>query len=92
MLMKLLGGIDIISGIILLLSLLISIPSIFLWFFGIALMVKSLLGLLKDFASWIDFLSGLTILLLIAFPVPRFILIAMAFLLLQKSLFSFIGE
>jgi len=92
MLVKILGGIDIISGLILLLAILFTFPKGFLLFVGIILIIKSSIGLLKDFASWIDIISGMMLIILTAIDIPKFILLAMGVLLIQKALFSFLGE
>ena len=90
MLVKILGGIDILSGLILVLSLLTEIPSKIMIIFGIILLGKSLMGLLKDFGSWIDFLTGIILILCIFVQIPLFIKIIFAFLIIQKGIFSFL--
>ena len=92
MLMKILGSIDILGGAVLLLSAILDFSSGIYIFFGIILLAKSSLGMLKDFASWVDFLSGIAFLFLMATEIPKYILVAMAVLLLQKGFFSFLGE
>lgn len=91
MLVKILGGIDIFSGLI----LIFSGAGVFagqkiLIFFGFLLLIKSLVGFLKDFASWIDLISGLVLISLLIFPWPGFILIILGILVAQKGLFSFV--
>ena len=90
MLVKLLGGIDVLSGLILILSALTEIPLSFLIFFGIALLAKSAMGLLKDFASWIDFLTGIVLLLCALTQIPLFIKIIFGILIVQKGVASFL--
>ncbi|MAG10942.1 hypothetical protein CMI44_01365 [Candidatus Pacearchaeota archaeon] len=93
MLVKILGVIDAIVSIIFLLAILgFSLsPSIYI-IFGVILLAKSSLGMLKDFASWIDFLGGIFLLLLITINIPKFMLIAMGIMIIQKAFFSFISE
>ena len=90
MLMKAFAIIDLIAGLILIFGMGIDFPIKFLLFFGMLLLTKSSLGLLKDFGSWIDFLSGLTFLLLIITSLPGFIGIIFGILLIQKGAFSFL--
>ncbi len=90
MLVKILGGLDILAAALLLLGMGVQPNTKILLFFGIIIMVKSGFGMLKDFASWIDFLSGAVILLMIFIHIPWIISIILAILLLQKGLFSFI--
>ena len=88
MLVKILGGIDLIAGIMLLFSGL-GFPTQVLLFFGIVLIIKSSFGMLKDFASWVDFLGGVTFLLLMIINIPFFIGLIVGILLIQKGGFSF---
>jgi len=59
-------------------------------FLGIILLIKSLIGLLKDFASWVDFLAGTTFILLIFFSIPWIICLILGGLLVYKGIFSFL--
>jgi hypothetical protein len=88
MLVKVLGAIDIIIGIIFIFAANIELNSSILIFLGLVLLAKSSLGMLKDFASWIDFLSGIFLLLMVVISVPAFILFILGLLLLQKGFFS----
>lgn len=90
MLVKILGVIDFLAGLILLFGTGIKIPNMLLLIFGIALLVKSFFGMLKDFASWIDFSCGLVLILSSFFVLPLFISIIFAVLILQKAIFSFL--
>ena len=90
MLMKIFGAIDFISGLILIFGAGTKFPTGFLITFGIILLVKSLLGLLKDFGSWIDFLVGISFIILIFFEIPSIIGIILGILILQKGIFSFL--
>lgn len=91
MLIQILGAVDVIAGLMLMFSF-ASIPSQVFYFFGVLLIAKSLLGMLRDFASWVDALSGAVLLLSIIVSIPKFIGILFGILLLQKALFSFVGE
>jgi len=90
MLIKVLGIIDIIAGLILIFEKNIN-PSIYvLMILGLILISKSFLGLPKDFASWIDLSSGLIFLLLIIISIPWIISLIFGLLILQKGIFSFL--
>ena len=89
MLLKIFGGIDLISGLIL---ILLGTGTIFsktiLIFLGVLLLLKSSFGLLKDFASWIDFIGGLIFLISNMFKVPGLIAIIVGLFVVQKGIFS----
>ncbi len=90
MLVQTLGIIDIIAGAILILNWSGHLPQKVILFIGMVLILKSLIGFFKDFASWIDFLSGLTFLILALINVPPFITIILGILIIQKGVVSFI--
>jgi hypothetical protein len=90
MLVKILGAIDVLSGLILILTILTEIPISLLIFFGVALLIKSLIGMLKDFGSWIDFLTGIVLVLCIFVQIPVFIKIIFGILIVQKGIASFL--
>ena len=90
MLVKALGTIDVIAGLILIFGTGINFPIQILVIFGIVLLAKSSLGLFKDFASWVDFLAGLTFLLSAIISVPVIISVIIGLLILQKGVFSFL--
>jgi len=90
MLIKFLGAIDFISGLILIFGAGIKLPSILLIIFGIILLIKASMGMLKDFASWIDFIAGLIFIASIFFVVPSIICLISGILMLQKGIFSFL--
>jgi cell shape-determining protein MreD len=90
MLVKILGAIDFIGGLILIFISGFILPIQVLIFLGIIFFVKSGMGFLKNFASWIDFLSGIIFILLIFFPVYWIICIIIGILLIQKGIFSFL--
>ena len=90
MLVKIFGGIDAFSGLILILTILTEIPSFILIFFGLALLIKSFIGLLKDFGSWIDFLTGIILILCLFVQIPLFLKIIFAILIGQKGISSFL--
>ena len=89
MLVKILGGIDVLLGIFLVFLNNFNFSKTALIIFGIVLLLKSSLGLLKNFASWIDFLAGIVFLLSILVSIPGFICVILGLLLLQKGGFSF---
>jgi len=90
MLVKILGAIDFIGGLLLLFISGFSLPFQIFVFFGAVFLIKSLLGFLKDFASWVDLISGVIFILLIFFTIPWFICLIFAILLIQKGIFSFL--
>lgn len=90
MLIKILGAIDFIAGLILIFGAGAKLPYLILMPFGVILLLKSTFGLLKDFASWIDFLCGINFILLILLPIPKVISIILGILLVQKGIFSFL--
>ena len=90
MLLKILGGFDLISGAILIFGSSFDWPWKFLWVIGILLILKACFGMLKDFASWIDLLSGVVFLALIIISIPKFIAIILGVLLIQKAIMSFL--
>jgi len=91
MLLKILGSIDLISGLILiLLGTGTVFPKTVLIFFGMLLLLKSSFGLLKDFASWIDFIGGWVFLLSILINLPIIIIIIVGLFVAQKGIFSFL--
>ncbi len=91
MLVKILGGIDLLAGLILILSALTKMPYSILMIFGVVLLAKSLMGFLKDFASWIDFLTGVVLILTAFVSIPLFLKIIFSILIIQKGISSFLG-
>jgi hypothetical protein len=91
MILKILGAIDLISGLILiLLGSGTAFPGKVLMFLGMLLLLKSSFGMLKDFASWIDFIGGLIFLVSNIFEVPGIITIIVGLFVAQKGIFSFL--
>ena len=89
--LKVLGAIDFVAGLILIfMGSGVSSPHAVLIFFAVVLLLKSLLGMLRDFASWIDFLSGAFFWLSVLITIPGIILIVLGILECQKGIFSFI--
>ena len=90
MLVKVLGIIDFVGGLILLFSRGIEMPVPVLVAAALVFLIKAGIGLLKDFASWIDLIAGITFVLLIFFPLPLVICIIAGILLIQKGVVSFL--
>jgi len=90
MLIKALGVIDFIGGIFLLFVSGTKFPYLILLVFGIILLIKSGIGLLRDFASWIDLIAGIVFILLIFFPVYWVFCLIAGILLIQKGIVSFL--
>ena len=90
MLVKALGLVDFIGGLILIFGTNFKIPSLILIILGIVFLIKSGIGLLKDFASWIDLLCGTIFILLIFLSVSWIIGLITGILLIQKGVASFL--
>tara|TARA_B100001964_G_C14237342_1_gene603137 strand:- start:1951 stop:2325 length:375 start_codon:yes stop_codon:yes gene_type:complete len=88
MLLKVLGIFDIVAGLILILDKSLVFSDQILITFGIILLAKSSLGLLKNLASWIDFLAGVILLLSIIINIPIAINFILGVLIIQKGIFS----
>ncbi len=90
MLIKILGVIDFIAGLLLIFGTNLKVPFPILIIFGIFLLVKAGIGLLKDFASWIDLIGGMVFILLIILPVYWIICLIAGILLIQKGIAGFL--
>ena len=91
MLLKILGAIDLIFGLVLiLLGIGIVFPKAILIVGGIILLIKSSFGFLKDFASWIDFAGGIIFILLMFIEIPEIIVIIVGLFVAQKGVSSFL--
>jgi hypothetical protein len=90
MLVRVLGIIDFIIGLILIFGNNAELPYLMLLIIAIILFVKSGIGLLRDFASWIDLIAGIIFILRIFFPVSGIICIISGILLIQKGIISFL--
>lgn len=90
--LKILGGIDVISALLLILmSVGIKMPVFILVVFAVIMILKSGLGLFKDIASWIDIFSALLFIISIFVPVFKILLVISAVLLFQKGILSFLS-
>lgn len=90
--LKVLGGIDVISALLLILmSVGIKMPAFILIVFAIMLILKSGLGLFKDLASWFDIFAALLFIISIFVPVFKVLLVISAILLFQKGILSFLS-
>ena len=90
MLVKLLGGLDFLSGLLLIFGTETKFPNIAFIILGLLFLMKASLGLLKNFASWIDFSGGIIFIALTFFIVPQVICVIAGILILQKGIFSFL--
>ncbi|MBU3907380.1 MAG: hypothetical protein KKA64_03980 [Nanoarchaeota archaeon] len=91
MLLKALGTIDLLSGLILiLLGAGVNIPNNFLITGGAILFVKSGLGFWQDIGSLIDVVGGLVLLLSAWITFPGMISIIAGLIIAQKGIFSFL--
>ena len=91
MLIKILGGIDVVFGLLLiLLGAGIPVGKNILMFIGVVLLIKSSLGFLKDFGSWTDFVGGIFALLSVFFPFLKIIDLIIGLVLIQKGVVSFL--
>lgn len=91
MLIKILGGIDLLGGLILLFAGTINFNEFIFGICGAVFIIKSFLGRGKDFASWIDFFAGVLLIILIFSQIHWVISIVIGILLIQKGIFSLIG-
>lgn len=87
MLIKVLGAADIIGGIILMLTGVITPNVSFLVILGAIFIIKSSIGRLRDFGSWIDLSSGIFFLVSVFFQI-EIINIILGIFLIQKGLAS----
>ncbi len=90
MLVKFLGLIDLIAGVILIFGSYFNFPIQIPLLLGSILILKSTLGFLNNFASWVDFLSGIIILSSIIIQIPSLISLIHGILIIQKGIFSFL--
>jgi hypothetical protein len=90
MLIKVLGAIDFVGGLILMFFSGFKLPIIVSLILGGVFLIKSSMGFLKNFGSWIDLLSGMVFLLLMFFPIYWIICVIFGILLVQKGIFSFL--
>ena len=90
--LKLLGGIDVISALLLILmSVGIKMHVFILIVLAIIMILKSGLGLFKDLASWFDMFAALLFIISIFVPVFKVLLVISAILLFQKGILSFLS-
>ncbi len=90
MLVKALGVTDFIAGLILILAAGINFSYFILLPIAGILLIKSLIGKLKDLGSWIDLIASILFILLIFFQVPWIICLIGGILLIQKGVMSFL--
>lgn len=89
MLVKILGGIDLIMGLVLIFSSTFS-GSKFLVFLAMILIVKALMGFFQEVGGWIDIAGGVFLLLASIGIVITLINVIVGFLVLQKGVISFL--
>jgi len=91
MLVKILGFIDLIAGLILIFGTGIKLPYIILIFLGIVFIVKSFMGgIPKDLGSITDICAGIVFILMIFFSIHWVICLVVGILVIQKGIFSFL--
>jgi len=90
MLVKALGVLDFVGGLILLFGAGIKVPVPILIILIVIFLIKAGIGLLKDFASWIDLVAGIVFILMIFFPVYWVVCFISGILLIQKGIVSFL--
>jgi hypothetical protein len=91
MLVKILGAIDVIAGLILIINIGSQTQSYFYIILGVIVMSKSLLGMLKDFGSWVDLLAGLALIISSLIGIPLILGVIFGIFILQKGIFSFLS-
>jgi hypothetical protein len=92
MILKLLGGFDLIIGIIFIFGAYKYISAYFLLVFILLLIIKSSLDLWTSPASWIDALCAIIFLWVIFFPLSFWIAIILGILIGQKGIISFLSQ
>jgi hypothetical protein len=91
MVVKILGLIDLIAGLLLIFGAGVSLPWQIYFILGALLIVKSFLGgIPKDPASIIDLVVGLVLFLAIIITFPWYISLIFGILVIQKSILSFL--
>jgi len=91
MLVKILGAIDVLVGLILILiGSGNNLPKTILFVFGIVLALKSCLGFFKDVASWIDLICAIMLFGSAFISLPGILTIIAGLVIIQKGLVSFI--
>jgi len=93
MILKVLGILDILSGICFWLNIVFKFfPDYFIFIISFYLIIKGVLFILsKDIASILDILSGIIIYASLTFSIPFFIVVIIAFFLIQKGILSLIS-
>lgn len=94
MILKILGGLDIFTGIVFLLSFKFSfIPESLILILGIILLIKGgIFSLEPNFGSVLDIISSFILIGSVYFSIPFFVFLSVFIFLLQKGLFSFLGS
>jgi len=91
MLVKILGVLDLIAGLILIFGSGIELPYFLLIILGIIFIIKSFIGgIPKDLGSLTDLGAGIVLILMIFISVHWIIGIILGILLFQKGFFSFL--
>ncbi|HJX50651.1 MAG TPA: hypothetical protein VJ438_04260 [Candidatus Nanoarchaeia archaeon] len=90
MLVKILGALDILAGIIFWLSFPFPIPAIILGIFGIYVLAKGLIfvGFGLDVLSAIDIIAGILIIASVSISMPVILISVISIYLIGKGLFS----
>ncbi len=93
MIVKILGSLDLIAGLLFWIFALFGIiPSSIISFLALYLVIKSIIFLISEhFASALDLISGIIIFSSLAFNLPDFIAIIISLYLIQKGIFSIIS-
>ncbi len=90
MLIKILGVVDLIIGLILIFLGNTKLHYLFLLVLAVILILKAVMGSLQGFASWTDLFGGIIFVLLIFFSIPWIICLIVGILLIQKGVVSFL--
>jgi hypothetical protein len=91
MITKILGGIDLFGGIIIIINFISSlIPQKFLLFLGLIILIKGVsFSITLNFASIGDIVSGILIVVMAFAGTPFFIILIISIFLIQKGIVSF---
>ena len=91
MLVKILGGIDVLASLVLLaLSFGLGVPEKIIIVFALLLFLKGLFILTKSIASAFDLIAFIVLITTLFVILPQWIYLITAFLILQKGIFSFL--
>ncbi len=90
MLVKILGGVDVLAGLALLVEIGNFVPTTILIALGTAMFAKAFMGFPTDVGGWMDMITSLSLFASIFFSLNGIVLVIVAIMVLQKGLLSFL--